>query len=64
MWKKVGDDIVINIKDSIFGSITIKDGYKSVKIEKFFIDDKIYAFDEFLKVVQASNTYELKKEVF
>lgn len=63
---KSDNDMLINIinpfeKDSIFGSITIKDGYKGGKIEEFFIGDKIYTFDEFLKVVPASNRYEFKK---
>ncbi|MSN96472.1 tandem-95 repeat protein, partial [Campylobacter sp. FMV-PI01] len=64
--EKIGDDMVINIinpfeKESVFGSITIKDGYKDGKIEEFFIDDKIYTFDEFSKAVPASNTYWFKK---
>ena len=63
---RVNDDMIISIinpldKNSPFGSIIIKDGYKEGKIEEYFIGDKFYTIDEFLKAVPASNTYEFKK---
>nr|MBP3724179.1 hypothetical protein [Campylobacter sp.] len=52
---KNGDDMIINVsnpydKNATIGSITIKNGLTSGKIEQYYFDDKIYSFDEFARL--------------
>ena len=69
--ERIGDDMIIYIRDEEgelftpfdepFGTITIKDGYSSGKIEHFYFKDTRYTFDEVLAYVPADTDYYLVK---
>ncbi|MDT8338592.1 MAG: Ig-like domain-containing protein [Sulfurimonas sp.] len=65
--KRVADDMIIHIHDEVgelltpfgeaFGSITIKDGYTSGKIEHFYFKDTRYTMEEALAYANADTNY-------
>jgi VCBS repeat-containing protein len=65
--ERIGDDMIIHIRDEegelltpfdeAFGTITIKNGYSSGKIEHFYFGDSRYTFDEILAYVPADTDY-------
>ncbi|WP_165590171.1 calcium-binding protein, partial [Campylobacter geochelonis] len=64
--EKLGDDMKIHITSSfnsvdIVGSILIKNGYTTGKIEEYYFDGKVLSFDELLKIVKASTSYKFNK---
>ncbi|MDD2949515.1 MAG: tandem-95 repeat protein, partial [Sulfuricurvum sp.] len=65
--ERVGDDMIIHVCDEegelltpfdeAFGTITIKDGYTTGKIEHFYFQDTRYTLDEVLAYVPADTDY-------
>ena len=59
-FSKNNEDLIINVsnpndKDKIIDSITIKNGFTSGKIEKFYFDGAEYGFDEMIKDMIVEN---------
>ena len=65
--ERSGDDMIIHIRDEegelltpfgdAFGTVTIKDGYSTGKIEHYYFKDTRYTFDEVLAYVPADTDY-------
>ena len=59
-FSKNNEDLIISVsnpynKDEIIGSVTIKNGFTSGKIEKFYFDGAEYSFDEMIRGVIDEN---------
>lgn len=65
--EKSGDDMIIYVKspdgnfDDPFGSITIKNGYTTGKIEQFYFDSKILSFDDLTVQTMSDTSYAYNK---
>ena len=59
-FSKNNEDLIISVsnpynEDEIIGSVTIKNGFTSGKIEKFYFDGAEYGFDEMIKDMIVEN---------